>query len=141
MLGAAPYARALEAELRRHASDRILFPGALYGPDYRALQRNALIYVQATEVGGTHPAMIEAMASGGCVLAHDTPENREVGGGAVGYFRLHPSETLSGTLREWLERMDLREQMRSAARARAAERYSWTAVTDAYERLFNAIAP
>jgi len=136
MLGAASYARDLDAVLKRHASDRILFPGALYGPDYRTLQRNALIYIQATEVGGTHPAMIEAMASGGCVLAHDTPENREVGGDAVGYFRLRPSETLSGTLREFLESPALREQMRLAARGRAGEQYSWAAVTDAYERLF-----
>ncbi|MEA2326095.1 MAG: hypothetical protein QOE68_1054, partial [Thermoanaerobaculia bacterium] len=136
MLGAASYARDLDAELKRHASDRILFPGALYGRDYRTLQRNALLYIQATEVGGTHPAMIEAMASGGCVLAHDTPENREVGGDAVGYFTLRPSQTLSGTLRESLESPALREQMRIAARARAGERYSWGAVTDAYERLF-----
>ena len=140
MLGSATYARDLETELRRHASDRILFPGALYGPDYRTLQRNALIYIQATEVGGTHPAMIEAMASGGCVLAHDTPENREVGGDAVGYFRLRPSETLSGTLQECLESPAMREQMRIAARARAAEKYGWTAVIDAYERLFAEIA-
>ncbi|MEA2344368.1 MAG: hypothetical protein QOF63_2537 [Thermoanaerobaculia bacterium] len=136
MLGAVSYARDLDAALKRHASDRILFPGALYGPDYRTLQRNALIYIQATEVGGTHPAMIEAMASGGCVLAHDTPENREVGGDAVGYFRLRPSESLSGTLREFLASPALREQMRIAARRRASERYSWSAVTDAYERLF-----
>src|ERR1051326_494925 len=102
MLGAARYDKALEAELRRHASPKILFPGALYGADYRTLQRHALIYIQATEVGGTHPAMIEAMASGGCVLSHDTPENREVGGESVGYFKLHPCETLSGMLREWL---------------------------------------
>ena len=84
MLGAASYAHDLEESLKRHQSDRILFPGALYGRDYRTLQRNALIYIQATEVGGTHPALIEAMASGGCVVAHDTPENREVGGDAVG---------------------------------------------------------
>jgi len=140
MLGAASYARDLDASLQRHASDRILFPGALYGRDYRTLQRNALIYIQATEVGGTHPAMIEAMASGGCVLANDTPENREVGGDAVGYFRLRPSETLSGTLRECLESPALRERMRVAARARAGERYNWSAVTDAYERLFGQIA-
>lgn len=139
MLGAASYARDLDAALQRHASDRVLFPGALYGRDYRTLQRNALIYIQATEVGGTHPAMIEAMASGGCVLAHDTPENREVGGDAVGYFRLRPSETLSGTLRELLASPALREQMRVSARARAAERYSWSAITDAYERLFEQI--
>ena len=140
MLGAASYARDLDAALQRHASNRILFPGALYGRDYRTLQRNALIYIQATEVGGTHPAMIEAMASGGCVLGNDTPENREVGGDAVGYFRLRPSETLSGTLREFLESPALREQARLAARARAGEKYNWTAVTDAYERLFEEMA-
>jgi glycosyltransferase involved in cell wall biosynthesis len=139
MLGAASYARDLDSALQRHASDRILFPGALYGRDYRTLQRNALVYIQATEVGGTHPAMIEAMASGGCVLAHDTPENREVGGDAVGYFRLRPSQTLSGTLREFLESPALREQLRLTARARAGEKYSWTAVTDAYDGLFKQI--
>jgi glycosyltransferase involved in cell wall biosynthesis len=140
MLGSAAYARSLEAELHRHASARILFPGGLYGADYRTLQRHALIYVQATEVGGTHPAMIEAMASGGCVLANDTPENREVGGDTVGYFSLRPSETLSGTLQESIESPERREAMRAAARDRVRERYGWTAVTDAYETLFSAIA-
>ncbi|HEX7808625.1 MAG TPA: glycosyltransferase, partial [Thermoanaerobaculia bacterium] len=101
MLGKGLYAADLVQKLHAHRSDRVLFPGALYGNDYRTLQRNALIYIQATEVGGTHPALIEAMASGGCVLVHDTPENREVGGDAVGYFSLRP-DSLSGTLLEWL---------------------------------------
>ncbi|HEV7922572.1 MAG TPA: glycosyltransferase [Thermoanaerobaculia bacterium] len=131
MLGSGLYAPELVAELHRHAGPRILFPGALYGADYRTLQRNAFLYIQATEVGGTHPAMIEAMASNGAVLAHDTPENREVGGDAVGYFRLRPEETLSGMLREWLRSVPDRER----ARQRAAERFSWDAVTDRYEEL------
>lgn len=140
MLGAGLYAPDLVAELLRHESANVRFPGALYGADYRTLQRNALIYVQATEVGGTHPALIEAMGSGGCVVAHETPENREVGGDAVGYFRLRPQETLSGTLRECLASAELRETMRAAARRRAAERYSWEAVTNSYEELFFALA-
>ena len=139
MLGSAPYARTLDAELRRHAGDRILFPGALYGRDYRTLQRNAMVYIQATEVGGTHPAMIEAMASGGCVVALDTPENREVGGEAVGYFRLRPTQTLSGMLSECAASPALRDEMRRAARTRAAALYSWERVTEAYERLFAAL--
>jgi glycosyltransferase involved in cell wall biosynthesis len=139
MLGKGLYAPGLVAELHRHQSERVLFPGALYGPDYRTLQRHALIYIQATEVGGTHPALIEAMASGGAVLAHDTPENREVGADAVGYFSLRPQETLSGTLREWLDRPDIREAYRLQARARAAERYSWERVTDAYERVLERV--
>ncbi len=102
MVGEGLYAKDLVARLQRHAAERVRFPGAIYGADYRTLQRNALIYVQATEVGGTHPAMIEAMGSGGVVLAHDTPENREVGADAVRYFDLQPVENLSGTLRECL---------------------------------------
>ncbi|MEK6375117.1 MAG: glycosyltransferase [Acidobacteriota bacterium] len=140
MVGSAPYAADLGAELRSHAGDRILFPGAIYGQDYRTLQRSALVYIQATEVGGTHPAMIEAMASGGCVVALDTPENREVGGEAVGYFRLRPHETLSGILRECVASPELCERMRRAARARAAALYSWERVTEAYERLFAELA-
>jgi len=139
MVGAAPYAHDLNAELRRYAGDRILFPGAIYGRDYRTLQRNAMVYIQATEVGGTHPAMIEAMASGGCVVALDTPENREVGGEAVGYFGLRPVETLSGILSECTASPALREEMRRAARTRAAALYSWERVTEAYERLFAAL--
>jgi glycosyltransferase involved in cell wall biosynthesis len=141
MLGQALYAKELGAELQRHASAKILLPGALYGPDYRTLQRNALVYIQATEVGGTHPALIEAMASGGCVLALGTPENREVGGDTVGYFRLRPDaeETLSGMIRECLFALDANEGMREAARRRAAERYGWEAVTAAYEALLRKI--
>ncbi len=136
MLGEARYDKQLGAELQRHASDRVIFPGALYGGDYRTLQRNALIYIQATEVGGTHPALIEAMASNGCVLAHDTPENREVGGDAVGYFTLRPVETLSRALTEWLASPALRKAQVLQARQRAAVRFGWERVTDAYERLF-----
>ncbi|HEX6100208.1 MAG TPA: glycosyltransferase [Thermoanaerobaculia bacterium] len=136
MVGKGLYAKDLVARMHERQRGNILLPGALYGLDYRTLQRNALLYIQATEVGGTHPAMIEAMASGGAVLAHDTPENREVGGDAVGYFALRPAETLSGTLREWLSNPLLREDFRARARKRAAERYSWERVADAYEDLF-----
>ena len=140
MLGKGLYAPDLVAELKKHESRNVIFPGALYGADYRTLQRNALIYIQATEVGGTHPAMIEAMASGGCVLAHDTPENREVGGESVGYFKLRPIETLSGTLREWAKGRAGMDGFREKARQRAGERYGWEKVTNAYEALFLQLA-
>ncbi len=140
MLGEGLYAPDLVAELHRHTSDRILFPGALYGADYRTLQRNALVYVQATEVGGTHPALIEAMGSGGCVLANDTPENREVGGDAIGYFRLGEDETLSDELRRLLEQPAERETLRAAGRERAGRLFAWDRVVDAYEALFRQLA-
>jgi glycosyltransferase involved in cell wall biosynthesis len=139
MLGHGLYAPELVKQLHTHASDTILFPGALYGADYRTLQRHALLYIQATEVGGTHPAMIEAMASGGCVLANDTPENREVGGDAAGYFSVHERGRLAGTISELLGNPLKREDFRARARRRAARLYSWNRVTDAYERLFRSM--
>ena len=81
------------------------------------------------------------MASGGRVLAHDTPENREVGGHAVGYFQLRPAETLSGTISEWVSNPLQREDFRARARKRAEEKYSWGRVTDEYELLFRGLSP
>jgi glycosyltransferase involved in cell wall biosynthesis len=137
MLGEARYDKELGARLKAHTTP--IFAGAIYGAGYRTLQRNALLYIQATEVGGTHPALIEAMGSNGVVLAHDTPENREVGGEAVGYFRFRPQETLSAAIGEWLADAALRERQRVRARRRAAESYGWTAVTDAYEQLLKSL--
>ncbi|HEU4521634.1 MAG TPA: glycosyltransferase [Thermoanaerobaculia bacterium] len=139
MVGAGLYAKDLVAQLHARASERVRFPGAIYGADYRTLQRNALFYVQATEVGGTHPALIEAMASGGAVLANATPENREVGGDAVGYFRFEPEQTLTAAMRDWLLNPDQRERYREKARARAGAQYTWDGVADAYERLFGSM--
>ncbi len=136
MVGSAPYASGLIEKVRRSADERVKFPGALYGADYRELQRQAFLYVQATEVGGTHPALIEAMGSGGAVLANDTPENREVGGETVRYFRFSPEETLSSLLQSMMDDPSAAEALREPARRRARQIYGWDGVTEAYETLF-----
>ncbi len=87
MVGGAPYAGKFIAGFTRGADPRILFPGAIYGEGYRELLSHALAYIHATEVGGTHPALVEAMGYGNCTLVNDTPENREVAGGTGLYFR------------------------------------------------------
>lgn len=140
MVGSAPYSPELLAKLEAQRGEGVILPGALYGADYRTLQRNARAYVQATEVGGTHPAMIEGMASGGAVFALGTAENREVGGDAVEYFTLTPPETLSKIFRERLDDSSALAVYRIRARDRARRLYSWNAVTDAYETLFRRLA-
>jgi glycosyltransferase involved in cell wall biosynthesis len=140
MVGDAPYARDLVEQVRREADPRVIFTGALYGADYRTLQRNAYLYIQATEVGGTHPAMIEAMASNGAVLANGTPENREVGGEAVAYFTFEGVPSLAEALRRALAGGESLERAREASRRRAGERYDWERVVDAYEALFARLA-
>jgi glycosyltransferase involved in cell wall biosynthesis len=137
IVGDAPYAREYIAHLKSTRDLRVRFPGALYGMAYRELQSHAYVYVHATEVGGTHPALIEAMGAGNCVLAYDTPENREVVSDC-GLFFTSPAE-LTGLLQKVVDDPQLVETFRGKARARAQAMYSWDAITDEYERLFRTL--
>lgn len=137
VVGSAPYAERYIAGLRALAAEdpRVVMPGALYGEDYRQLLAHAAAYVHATEVGGTHPALVEAMGYGRPVLVNDTPENREVAGEAALWWDAHRPETLGAALRELFSIPGRTVALGRAARARAEARYRWDAVADAYERL------
>ena len=80
LIGDAPYAHEYIARVRDTNDPRVVIPGAIYGDGYRELQSHCFAYIHATEVGGTHPALIEAMGRGALTLYLDTPENREVAG-------------------------------------------------------------
>jgi len=139
LVGSAPYAEGFIASLRAEAArdPRVLLPGAVYGEGYRALLANAAAYVHATEVGGTHPALIEAMGFGRPVLVHDTPENREVAGDAALFFDAHAPATLAASLSALLADPPRRVALGESARVRAGARYRWDDVTSAYEALLS----
>jgi glycosyltransferase involved in cell wall biosynthesis len=134
IVGDAPYAQKYIDQIKATRDPRIQFPGAIYGTGYRELQSHAFAYIHATEVGGTHPALIEAMGSGNCILVYDTPENREVVGDCGLFFQ--DSETLARQIQSIMENPQLVARLRSQARDRAESHYSWDSVTTAYEKLF-----
>ena len=80
IVGDAPYASEYKAGLEAAAAAAagVILTGYVFGDGYVELQSNALAYVQATEVGGTHPALVEAMGRGAAIVANDVPEHREV---------------------------------------------------------------
>jgi len=134
IVGDAPYARAYVQRLKRTRDPRIIFAGFVYGENYRRLQQNAYCYVHATEVGGTHPALVEAMGFGNCVLVLDTPENREVAGDVGLYYRT--AEELRDRLQEVLAHPERVAFLRERAMARVRARYDWERIVDQYEALF-----
>jgi glycosyltransferase involved in cell wall biosynthesis len=134
LVGDAPYAADYIARVRDTQDSRIVLPGAIYGDGYHQLQSHCFAYIHATEVGGTHPALIEAMGRGALVLYLDTPENREVAGGVGLPFK---ADTLAQTMRQALALSAMeKESLQHAAMTRVKKLYSWDAVTDEYERLF-----
>lgn len=138
IVGDAPYADAFKARLRELAAadPRVRLTGAIYGEGYRDLQRAALAYIQATSVGGTHPALVEAMGAGNLVLAFGTPENREVLAetGLVFTDEADLTRLLGRVIANPLA-ADL-QALRRAARDRADATYAWEAITTAYESLW-----
>ncbi len=138
IIGDAPYAADYIREIKDTRDPRVIIPGAVYGPGYHQLQSHCSVYVQATEVGGTHPALIEAMGRGALVLYLSTAENSEVAGEAAVPFTF---ETLESKL-QWAVDLPAQERYEWGARAmqRVRGRYSWNAVTDAYEKLLAAVA-
>jgi glycosyltransferase involved in cell wall biosynthesis len=140
VVGDAPYAEHYISSLKARAKGdkRIIFTGFVFGQDYRALQQNAYCYVHATEVGGTHPALLEAMGYGNCVLALATPENIEVIGDAgIPYAdEFDLSEKLQRVLRDG----SLVQAYRHRAQLRIQTHYDWEHVVDQYEALFAKIS-
>ena len=138
LIGDAPYAAEYIARVRDTRDPRIVMPGGVYGDGYRELTSHSFAYIHATEVGGTHPALIESMGRGALTLYLDTPENREVAGDAAIAFT---HGNLVAKLRQVLAMTEgERDALRERAARRIAERYSWHAVTDAYETLLRGLA-
>jgi glycosyltransferase involved in cell wall biosynthesis len=141
VVGDAPYASEYKARLEAAAAATpgVLLPGYVFGDGYVELQSNALAYVQATEVGGTHPALVEAMARGLAIVANDVLEHREVLGDAGLFYERNDAASLAGALGRLVEEPELRAALGRQAEARAASNYSWARVTSDYERLFESL--
>ncbi len=138
VVGDAPYAAAYIARLREAADPRVLLPGAIYGEGYRQLLSNAAVYIQATEVGGTHPALVEALGYGRIVCYNATPENEEVASGAALPFDVNRPASLTRLLEEVLDDPGAHSVWKERAKERTRERYRWDDVVDRYEAILEA---
>jgi glycosyltransferase involved in cell wall biosynthesis len=138
IVGDAPYAKKYKSYLKELAKDdpRIIFTGFVFGKGYKELQSNAYCYVQATEVGGTHPALLEAMGFGNCVIVNGTPENIEVVGDAGFIYKMNDIKDLARILQYVIDNPDITKEYREKARNRIRQNYSWEIVANQYEKLF-----
>lgn len=136
MVGDAPYASDFIAGMKRAADPRVRFPGAVYGDRYRGLLSSALATVHATEVGGTHPALVEAMGYGNCVLVNDEPANRETAAEAAIYFNVQDQASLTAAFEQAAGDPTKARLLGERAARRAASEFNWDRVADEYEELF-----
>jgi glycosyltransferase involved in cell wall biosynthesis len=126
------------ARVRAAAGRGARFLGPVYDAStLHALRRAAAAVVHGHSVGGTNPALLEAMAAGALVLAHDNAFNREVLGDGAACFA--SEDALVGLL-AGAARLGEAERARIAERQRARirERYTWERIAAEYAELLGA---
>lgn len=97
-----------------------------------SLWQNAGAYFHGHTVGGTNPALVQAMMLGAPTVAVDTSFNREVLGTA-GIFVDANSFEIEAGIRLVMEDRNMREGLATRARERARERFSWDAINARYD--------
>ncbi|HEV3229040.1 MAG TPA: glycosyltransferase [Solirubrobacteraceae bacterium] len=139
VVGGAPYAGDYIRQVRRAGDPRVVFPGYVFGRGYWELQHHAYLFCAPTEVGGTHPVILEALAAGNCVLVNDHAPNIEtVGDAGLTFSGKGGVHALARQLERCFDHPELVDEFRRRALLRA-QRYSWDAVTDEYERLLRSV--
>ena len=121
-------------EVMAAANDRVHFLGGIYEPaKVQSLRYHGLGYIHGHTVGGTNPSLVEAMAAGNPILAHDNPYNRWVAQDSAFYFRT--AEDVDDSLSRLESEPGLAERLSAAARMRHASEFTWEHVAGQYEQL------
>lgn len=116
------------------ASNEVVFLGAVYDPaTVAALRFHSVAYFHGHTVGGTNPSLVEAMAAGNPVIAHDNVYNRWTAGDAAVFFKT--AEDVGRLVEELFMNPHRSRAMGAAARRRHASEFSWDYVGAQYEKI------
>ena len=137
IVGDDPWGKRYVRSLTSTRDPRIIFTGGIYGDGYEELQKHAYLFVLPDEVGGTHPALVEAMGFGNCVLVNDTEANLEaIGNAGFNYRGSEGSEDLRRQLQILLDSPLLVEEYRQKALNYALASYRWDNVVRQHEEAY-----
>lgn len=125
-----PYHR----EVLEAASDEVVFAGAIYDKTVvQALRYHSSAYLHGHTVGGTNPSLVEAMAAGNAVLAHDNPYNRWVAGAGAVHFT--DAASADAQVSSLLSDPARRAALGQASLDRFNAHFTWRQIAKEYEDL------
>lgn len=111
--------------------DGILFAGAIFDPHTtHNLRRFATLYFHGHSAGGTNPSLLEAMADGVMIAAHDNGFNRAVLEDDGVYFA--SADDVASMIRSGIGKMDI-ENCITANKEKIASQYNWPYTVAQYE--------
>jgi glycosyltransferase involved in cell wall biosynthesis len=137
IVGSSGYGGPWDEAASKHAADRprVKWLGHLRDDELLfALWQNAGVYFHGHSVGGTNPALVQAMACGAPTIARDTVYNREVLADS-GRFVEPTSEAIVDATSSLLLDSVEQSRMSNASVARQNDLYTWDGVCQRYESL------
>ena len=106
------------------------FPGTIYDKTVlNALRTQAVFYLHGHSVGGTNPALLEAMGCGTMILAHDNPFNASVLGGLGALWS--DEEGLTELLAQ-RPTAAVRAEQAEISKARVKDYFNWSRIAEQY---------
>jgi glycosyltransferase involved in cell wall biosynthesis len=140
--GTGPEKAAIEARVAR-APEAVTFLGFIDEAAKRRLLLDADVFVQLSTREGLSIAALEALASGVPCVVSDLPGVREpIDAGVTGWYVDNPEsvDSVVAALRRVLADRDRLPAMRLACRTVAEQRYGYSAMCEAYWRVFTDLA-
>lgn len=123
-----------QRDVRNAGGKNVHFVGAIYDRAVvTALRFHARGYVHGHRVGGTNPSLVESLAAGNAVIAHDNRFTRWVAGPGARYFQ--GTDDLVNLINSLETDPQQLQAMEEASRQRHAEAFTQEKVLGAYERL------
>ncbi|MCJ1694906.1 glycosyltransferase [Rathayibacter caricis] len=104
------------------------------------LLQNTGAYFHGHSVGGTNPALVQAMAVAAPTVARDTVYNREVLG-SDGTFTAADPSSIAHAVIAMLEDPDSQERSSANSLARSRAHYTWDGVCRSYEQSLSRLLP
>ena len=134
VVGALDPGNAYHAAGRGPAGSNVVFPGSIYDRAVMdSLRVHARAYCHGHTVGGTNPSLVEALAVGSAVIAHDNRFNRWTAGRDQFYFA--DVDTCAAVFNRAFADDALIAQARAAARARFEAAFTLQPNLRLYEEL------
>lgn len=141
IVGSANFDSPIEARLQAMAATgRVLWLGHV--DDQQLLTQlwsHCAAYVHGHSVGGTNPALLQALGAGAPTLALDTPFNEEVLPFPEDRYPCD-AQALAGRIQSVLASPSRQEEMAQRGRSVVRERYSWDDVCQAYMDVLTTLA-
>ncbi len=137
ILGDNPYKKAYVKKLKKMKNEKIIMPGGIYGEGYSQLLHNCYCFIHSSEVGGTHPALVEAMGAKKPVILLKNSQNLEVASEFAFYF--NDKKELINLINWCEENPNKIKEIGEKLFERAKEKYNWKSVLESYLNLIKGI--